>query len=82
MTRARAAENSIKPSIDNGLVSAGFLEDEAGFSAIMNSNGLFAYNQDTEVEFSVTVRTRDGRGSGWVSRDYNDVESARHSYCI
>lgn len=72
--RAKAAENSIKPSIDNGLVSAGFLEDEAGFSAIMNSNGLFAYNQDTEVEFSVTVRTRDGRGSGWVSRDYNDVD--------
>lgn len=72
--RAKAAENSIKPSIDNGLISAGFLEDGAGFNAIMNSNGLFAYNQETEVEFSVTVRTRDGRGSGWVSRDYNDVD--------
>lgn len=72
--RAKAAENSIKPSIDNGLISAGFLEDGSSFNAIMNSNGLFAYNQETEIEFSVTVRTEDGRGSGWVSRDYNDVD--------
>lgn len=72
--RAQAAANSINPSKENDLVSAGFLEDEAGFSALMNNKGLFAYNQETEVEFSVTIRTRDGRGSGWVSRDFNDVD--------
>lgn len=72
--RAKAAENSITPSKEKGLISAGFLEDQAGFRAIMNSNGLFAYNQSTGVDFSVTVRTEDGRGSGWVSRDFNDVD--------
>ncbi|MEX0719592.1 MAG: TldD/PmbA family protein [Balneolaceae bacterium] len=72
--RAMTAENSINPSKENGLVSAGFLEDNSSFNAIMNNNGLYAYNQDTEVDFSVTVRTEDGRGSGWVSRDYNDVD--------
>lgn len=72
--RADAAGNSIEPSKNEGLISAGFLEDSSGFNALMNNNGLFAYNQETEVEFSVTVRTEDGRGSGWVSRDYNDVD--------
>lgn len=71
--RAKAAESSIKPSKANGLVSAGFLVDSNSFRAIMNSKGLFAYNQNSNVEFSVTMRTEDGRGSGWVSRDYNDV---------
>ncbi|MEX0609719.1 MAG: TldD/PmbA family protein [Balneolaceae bacterium] len=71
--RSEAAENSITPSKKSGLISAGFLQDSAGFNAIMNNNGLYAYNQETEVDFSVTIRTEDGRGSGWVSRDYNDV---------
>lgn len=72
--RAQAAKESIEPSIENNLVSAGFLEDEAGFTALMNNKGLFAYNQSTNVDFSVTIRTQDGMGSGWVSRDYNDVD--------
>lgn len=72
--RAKAAADSIAPSKENDLVSAGFYEDETSFTALMNNKGLFAYNQETEVEFSVTVRTRDGRGSGWASRDYNDVD--------
>jgi predicted Zn-dependent protease len=39
----------------------------------MNSKGLFAYHRETSVEFTVTVRTPDGTGSGWATRDYNDV---------
>lgn len=73
--RAEAAANSINPSKQNDLVAAGFFEDSAGFNAIMNNKGLFAYNRETDVEFSVTIRTRDGRGSGWVSRDFNDVSN-------
>lgn len=73
--RAQAAADSIDPSREHDLVSAGFLEDEAGFQAIMNNKGLFAYNRETGVEFSVTIRTSDGTGSGWVSRDYTDVEN-------
>lgn len=71
--RAEAAANSINPSSDNGLISAGFLQDSVGFNAMMNKKGLFAYNQSSSVDFSVTMRTQSGMGSGWVSRDYNDV---------
>jgi predicted Zn-dependent protease len=39
----------------------------------MNSKGLFAYNKSTGVEFTVTMRTNDGTGSGWVARNFNDV---------
>lgn len=71
--RAQAANSSISPSKKNKLVSSGFLQDNVSFNAIMNSNGLFAYNVSTNVDFSVTIKTEDGKGSGWVSRDYTDV---------
>lgn len=70
--RALAAEASIVPSKKNKLVSSGFLEDEVTFTAIMNSKGLFAYNTATNVDFSVTIRTEDGKGSGWATRNYSD----------
>jgi len=71
--RANAADASISISKDKGLVSSGFLNDSATFAAIMNSAGLFAYNQATDINFSATIRTEDGKGSGWVSRDYHDA---------
>lgn len=71
--RAQVAESSIQPAKANDVTAAGFLDGGAGFSAMMNSNGLFAYNKSTNVEFTVTMRTNDGTGSGWVTRDYNDV---------
>jgi predicted Zn-dependent protease len=72
--RAQAAQNSIAPSKKDKLVAAGFLEENTRFSAIMNSAGLFAYNTSTNVDFSVTIRTEDGKGSGWVTRNYSDVK--------
>ena len=71
--RASAADSSITPSKKQDLVAAGFLEDNETFVAIMNSKGLFAYNAATDCSFTATIRTEDGTGSGWVSRDYNDV---------
>ena len=71
--RAKAAEDSIVPSREKNLVAAGFLEHSAGFQAMSNSAGLFGYHPETAVEFSVTVRTEDGTGSGYVTRDYNDA---------
>jgi predicted Zn-dependent protease len=72
--RAQAAEDSIAPSKKNKLVAAGFLEEFVSFSAIMNSKGLFAYNKSTDVDFSVTIRTEDGKGSGWASRNFSDYK--------
>ncbi len=71
--RAEAAAHSIEPARRNEITAAGFLEDRAGFQAMMNSAGLFAYHASTGVNFSVTMRTQDGTGSGYAARDYNDV---------
>ncbi|MFT4030825.1 MAG: TldD/PmbA family protein [Siphonobacter sp.] len=71
--RAQAAFDSIDPCEKKGLVAAGYLEDNSGFAAIGNSKGLFGYNPSTRVDFSITTRTEDGLGSGYVVRDYTDV---------
>ncbi|MBO6531879.1 MAG: TldD/PmbA family protein [Muricauda sp.] len=72
--RAEVANSSIVPAAAKDVTAAGFLDDSAQFSAMINSNGLFAYNQSTNVDFTVTMRTNDGTGSGWVTRDYNDID--------
>ncbi len=73
--RTKVAEASIVPCAEKGLVAAGFMEDYNSFNSIMNSKGLFAYNRSTSVDFSVTVRTEDGTGSGYALRDYNDFSN-------
>ncbi|MCX2746125.1 TldD/PmbA family protein [Mangrovivirga sp. M17] len=72
--RAEVAAKSINPAKAKDVTAAGFLQDSAGFSAMMNSKGLFAYNKNSNVDFTVTMRSNDGTGSGWVSRDFNDVD--------
>ena len=71
--RAKAADDGITPSKKKNLVASGFLTDSHTMTAVMNTNGLFAYNVATNVSFSATIRTADGKGSGWVTRDYSDV---------
>ncbi|WP_247235060.1 TldD/PmbA family protein [Telluribacter sp. SYSU D00476] len=71
--RAQAAFDSIDPCSKKNLTAAGYMEDTAGFSAIGNSKGLFGYNKATSVDFSITVRTNDGLGSGYAKRDFNDA---------
>lgn len=71
--RSDLVEQSIKVAKDAGTEAAGFLEDNTGFAAMMNSKGLFAYNTSTNTNFSVTVRTKDGTGSGYATRGYNDI---------
>lgn len=71
--RAEVAKASIEPAKAKEVTAAGFLDDSSDFSAMMNSKGLFAYNKSTNVDFTVTMRSNDGTGSGWVSRDFNDI---------
>jgi len=71
--RADAVAKSLQVAKDSKLVAAGFLEDANGFVAMMNSKGLFAYNTSTNVNFSITMRTEDGKGSGYATRGYNDI---------
>ena len=71
--RAKGAADSINASKAKKLVVAGFLQDFSGFQAMQNSKGLFAYYPSTNVNFTVTVRSEDGTGSGYAAADANDV---------
>ena len=71
--RAQLAADSIEITSTGDLTAAGYLEDFSGFVAMGNSKGQFGYNTSTSVDFSVTVRTNDGKGSGYGIRDFNDV---------
>jgi predicted Zn-dependent protease len=71
--RAKAAADSINPSREKKLVAAGFLQDQAGFQALMNNKGLFGYYPSTNVNFTITARSEDGTGSGYATSDHNDV---------
>ena len=75
--RASVANEGISQAEKLGMTAAGFFEDGVTFSALANSKGLFAYNQSTGLEFTLTVRTNDGTGSGYAVKDYNDVTKFR-----
>jgi predicted Zn-dependent protease len=70
--RADAVAKSLNYSRENKLNAAGFLENSSGYNAMMNSKGLFAYETFSNVAFNVTLRTSDGKGSGYATRGYND----------
>jgi predicted Zn-dependent protease len=71
--RARVAATSIEATRNNKLVSAGFFTDQRSFETIANSNGVFGHQDATSLDFTCTVRTEDGRGSGWVKRSAGDA---------
>jgi predicted Zn-dependent protease len=73
--RADVAFASIDAARKKGLVAAGFFNDSVGFECIANSNGVFGFQQTAGLNFTVTTRTEDGRGSGWVSRAAYDPKS-------
>jgi predicted Zn-dependent protease len=70
--RAQVAADSIGPCKTEKLIAAGYLEDGQSFTAIANSNGNFGYQTATNLDYTCTVRTDDGRGSGWVGRNLGD----------
>ncbi|OGX89405.1 peptidase C69 [Hymenobacter lapidarius] len=55
------------------LSSAAFFNDSAGFVAKRNSKGLEAYQRLTNLDFTITVRTADGLGSGYAIANYTDL---------
>jgi predicted Zn-dependent protease len=44
---------------------------------VANSRGLFGYHRSTSVDYSVTARTSDGRGSGWAGGAHRDWAALR-----
>lgn len=77
--RAEVAAGAIGLSrSEDDLVAAGFLSCNAGSGTLANSAGLFAHHPGTSASYSLTVRTRDGTGSGWAGgghRDWGEVDA-------
>ncbi|HEY6902120.1 MAG TPA: TldD/PmbA family protein [Puia sp.] len=71
--RAEAVAKSIQVCKEAKLQAAGFLENTTDFVAMMNSKGLFAYNKETDVIFTITTRNEEGTGSGYAARGFHDV---------
>lgn len=72
--RAKVALTALEPCRTAGdLTAAGYLENRTFFTAYGTSTGLFAYHRGTSSNYTVTVRTRDGTGSGWAGAEHNDA---------
>ena len=54
------------------LKAAGFLITGVGASAIGNKAGMFGYRPVTSANYTLTVRSNDGTGSGWAAADHPD----------
>jgi len=71
--RARAALAVLEDTRRTGdLNAAGFIVTGATTSCVANKAGLFAYHRQTFCNYTLTVRTADGTGSGWASADARD----------
>ena len=71
--RARAAMAALEVTRSAGdLEAAGFIVSAANAGAVANSAGLFAYHRSTTSNYTLTVRTADGTGSGWAAADNQD----------
>jgi predicted Zn-dependent protease len=71
--RTRVAAASITPAAAKDCTAAGFFQDGVAWQGMMNSKGLSAFYRNTQASLSVTVRSNDGTGSGYVARDVNDI---------
>lgn len=71
--RARAALTALAPArAGNELTVAGFIICNAAATAIGTNAGLFAYHRGTTANYTLTARTNDGTGSGWVGAEDTD----------
>ncbi|HVP43269.1 MAG TPA: TldD/PmbA family protein [Terriglobales bacterium] len=63
---AEAVRATIEGAAAKKLESSGFLEREASAYALGNKKGNFGYTTLTDYNYTTTVRTPDGTGSGWA----------------
>lgn len=71
--RAGAATAAIAEAVERDTTIAGFLESWRESSATASSTGLFGWFPWTWLEYTNTVRTPDGTGSGWAGVRLHDA---------
>jgi predicted Zn-dependent protease len=70
---AQAALTALEPARKAGdLTAAGYLVVSTGTNALGNKEKLFAYHKATNANYTLTVRTTDGTGSGWAGAEHPD----------
>jgi predicted Zn-dependent protease len=70
--RADAVRSASDESNHAGLLATGIVHRVAGASAVANSAGLLGYHASTTTVHTLTVRSPDGKGSGWAGTAHND----------
>jgi len=65
--------DGVKKALDRAraerLTASGFFETSARWSALANKKGNFGFHRSTSAEFSTTMRTAEGTGSGYAAFD-------------
>ena len=70
---AQAAMTALEPARKAGdLTAAGYLVVNTGTNAMGNNAKHFAYHKATNANYTLTVRTTDGTGSGWAGAEHPD----------
>ena len=70
---AKAALTALEPARKAGdLTAAGYLVVNTNTNALGNKEKLFAYHKSTNSNYTLTVRTTDGTGSGWAGAEHPD----------
>lgn len=70
--RLKEVEPLIKEVRKNELLAAGYIQGSAEGRAIIDTTGRALYYPYTDSQYSITVRTPDGTGSGWAGVDFRD----------
>jgi predicted Zn-dependent protease len=71
--RAAAVDAAIGEGVARETTVSGFLENYEVGQATANDRGLFGYLPMTWIEYTNTIRTPDGRGSGWAGVRLHDA---------
>src|ERR1041385_7498805 len=77
-TRGRVARGVVDPAEAANMLSAGYLRVSANQSAVLPAKGKFLYAEETNAQCSMTVRDREGTGSGWAglsSYDWSRIDA-------
>lgn len=73
MELARRTKPVIDACTKENLTGAGILSSSVSAGGVAASTGLFAYDQSTESEFSLTATAEDS--SGWTYNGHRDIDS-------
>ena len=74
---ASSVSYTLKTAEKNDLRSTGYFETDEAFTAIGNTNGLYAYHDNTFARFATTMRTKDGTGSSKIDRSFADINNLK-----